>query len=272
MGSQAGGARAARGPSRPVPAQDRALSPGLHRWVAAGLSWPPCSPVTSLPPATSSVWDKGHLHLRSQGLWGRVGERGRLAAVGGAGLAPLPEELALPAARWPLVNSRGVVTFAPYTGKGTRDNDLAALFTCDWVPSGPSLSVPAPHFQLAGWCVPSRPSGPISRKGPCVCGGEGAGVRPGETWVALEGISTAVVWNTGLKLPLTPTLVGGCCWGLTGPPQRGAGFMGTRKRRVSWASCQALCWAFGIHLKIPHTHVSRYCPHIYRGPEATWFA
>lgn len=78
--------------------QDGAPSPGPHRWAAAGLSPPPCSPVSSLPPR---VQDRGHLHPRSQGLWGRVGERGRPAAVGGAVLAPLPEGPAPPAASWP---------------------------------------------------------------------------------------------------------------------------------------------------------------------------
>lgn len=89
--------------------------------------------------------------------------------------------------------------------------------------------------------------------------------------MALEGIPTAVVWNTGLRWPLTPPLVGGHCWGLTGPPQPDAGLMGTRKRSVNWASRQALCWALGNHLKIPHTP-SRYRPCVYRGPEATWLA
>lgn len=141
--------------------QDGAPSPGPHRWAAAGLSPPPCSPVSSLPPR---VQDRGHLHPRSQGLWGRVEERGRPAAVGGAVLPC--SQLAL---RWTL---GALATFAPYIGKGTRDNDLAAL-TCDWVPPDPSRPFPpsaCPSLPAdCVWCVPSRPWGPIWRKWPCVC-------------------------------------------------------------------------------------------------------
>lgn len=139
--------------------QDGALSPGLHRWVAAGLRRPPCSPIESppcpLPPqgyGTKAICTP-EVPAYSPPAGGRALGGERQAAVGGPVPGPAPLGGAGPPCSQPALwctcsDPRGAGDLCPYTGKGTG--------TMTWQLSPPAIgslhTLPSqclpPHFQL----------------------------------------------------------------------------------------------------------------------------